>query len=175
MTPFISGRADPQSPAWLQAETLTGFPSEQPLLSAALPCVWPTLVLTLAFRQGLLLIQEVGRPAAWTPAERGMRPRQARCPTDQGYRHACSEPGCPRARVNPSQAAGSGIHIGGAVALGSPGISFRPLGSPTPPLLAVLVSLCIQPLLFSCLSGLRLSGDGPPNRGLNSRGLSSQF
>lgn len=44
------------------------------------------------------------------------------------------------------------------MALGSPGICLQTLGSPTPPLfLAFLVSLCIQPLLFSCLSELRLS------------------
>ena len=137
MTPFISGRADLRARLGPEQRPWLALPSEQPLLSAALPCAWLTLVLTWPSGRDSCLSRRSAGSCLDSSRESGVRPRQARCPTDlQALLR--SEPGCPRARVNASQAAGSGGRVGGAVAPSSPGICLQTLGSPTP-----LSQLCL--------------------------------
>ena len=109
-------------------------------------CVWPTLVLTWPSGRDSCSCRRSAGQLPGLKQREGDEAQTGEVPDRPGLRaRLCSEPGCPRARVNPSQAARSGIHIGGAVALGSPGICLQTLGSPTPPLfLAFLVSLCIH-------------------------------
>lgn len=162
MTPFISGRADLRARLGPEQRPWLALPSEQPLLSAALPCAWLTLVLTWpSGRDSCLSRRSAGQLPGLQQRERGEAqtgevpdgltgapPLGTGLPASQGERQPGSRVGRPcRRSCGPEQPRNLPSDPGEPHAL----------VTALPPLfLAFLVSLCIQPLLISCLSGLRL-------------------
>lgn len=141
MTPFISGRADLRARLGPKQRPWLALPSERPLLSAALPCAWPTFVLTWPSGRDSCSSRRSAGQLPGLQKREGDQAQTGEVPDRRGLQALlCSESGCPRARVNPSHAAGSGGRVRAAVALGipriylqAPGAAPRPYHSPASP------------------------------------------